>query len=71
MSEHELQTKHEIEEVPDPEFEHTNVRRRLTGKSQTTCTCGLDTGLIDSDTARAAFKVHYTQTTGTPWPANA
>lgn len=67
MSDHELWLHNEIEEVPDPEGARRWVERRLTGKSRANCTCGIDTGLIESDAAREAFKEHYPAAAGKPW----
>jgi hypothetical protein len=61
MSDHRVSIGSEIEDVPDPELQAQWRERRPTGNARTTCTCGLDTGLVPRPEAVAAFKGHATE----------
>lgn len=58
MSEHRLNLHREVEDVPDPELTAQWRERRLTGKARAICACGLDTGIVPSSEATAAFQRH-------------
>ena len=60
MTNHRLEIEHESAEKLDENGLNPNrwVERRLTGYAQTSCTCGLDTGLVERPEAARVFEEH-------------